>query len=369
MRILVLNVGSSSLKASLYEDGPRPVSNQQLNWTEPAEALNGVGKLLESLQDRAIDVVGHRVVHGGRAFRDSVRITPQVRAAIAKVTELAPEHNRLELRCIEIAERIFGSDVPQVAVFDTAFHATLPPDAYVYPGPYDWLDLGIRRYGFHGISHQYVSRRAAEVLGRLLQDLNLITCHLGNGCSLAAIRAGQSVDTTMGFTPLEGLMMGTRSGSVDPGIVIHLLRHGGHSPEEVDRLLNEGSGLKGVSGISGDMRKVLAAMAAGDNRARLAFDIYVHRLRAGIGSMLANLGALDAIVFTAGVGENSPEVRAAVCNGLRHFGLELDESRNTSGNGDRDITAPESAARILVIRTEEDWEIARECRRLLTDQV
>jgi acetate kinase len=304
------------------------------------------------------------VVHGGRAFRESTRITPEVRAGIAQMASFAPEHNRLELEAIECMERILGPDAVQVAVFDTAFHATLPKPAYVYPGPYEWLAQGIRRYGFHGISHQYTSRRAAAILGKDLASLRMITCHLGNGCSLAAIRDGASIDTTMGFTPLEGLMMGTRSGTIDPGIIIHLVRHLGLSAEALDRVLNKESGLRGVSGVSGDMRAVMAAIDRGDARAQLAFDVYVHRLRAEIGAMLASLGGLDVLVFTAGVGENSPQVRAQAVEAFAFMGVKLDAAKNAQSPPDADIAAPDSAVRVLVVHTQEEWEIARESFRV-----
>jgi acetate kinase len=311
-----------------------------------------------------IEVAGHRVVHGGRAFRESTRITPEVRAGIARMASFAPEHNRLELEAMEAMDRILGPKVAQVAVFDTAFHASLPPPAYVYPGPYEWLDQGIRRYGFHGISHQYTSRRAAEILGGL-PPLRMITCHLGNGCSLAAIREGVSIDTTMGFTPLEGLMMGTRSGTIDPGIVIHLVRHLGYRAEELDRVLNKESGLRGVSGLSGDMRAVLEAMARGDQRAQLAFDIYAHRLCAEIGSMIASLGGLDVLVFTAGVGENCPPLRARIAETFAFLGLKLDDAKNCASPVDADIASPDSAVRVLVVKTQEEWEIAKESYRVV----
>ena len=267
---------------------------------------------------------------------------------------------RHNLEGIEALEKILPN-VPQVAVFDTAFHAQLPPAAFVYPGPYEWLENGIRRYGFHGISHQYCARRAAQLLNRDLTHLRLISCHLGNGCSLAAIRGGVSVDTTMGFTPLDGLMMGSRSGAIDPGIIIHLLKGGDLTSEKLDNILNRNSGLKGISGLSSDMRQIGDAIAQGNERAQLALDIYIHRLRAGIGAMLASLGGLDALIFTAGVGENSPVVRAAACEAFGFIGLKLDGEKNQHSPVDEDIAAVDSGARVLVIHTQENWEIAREC--------
>jgi acetate kinase len=264
---------------------------------------------------------------------------------------------------MEIIEKRLGA-IPQVAVFDTGFHRRMPQAATVYPGPYQWFENGIHRYGFHGINHQYCAARAAQLLGRELNSLKLVTCHLGNGCSLAAIREGHSIDTTMGFTPLEGLMMGTRSGSIDPGILTYLMRENQLQPQDIDDVLNKQSGLLGISGISGDMREILASMKQGHLRAKLAFDIYVHRVRAGIGAMVAVLGGTDALVFTAGVGENSAEVRAAACKGLSFLGLKLDEAGNVQGLPDQDIATPDSAVRVLIIRAQEDWAIARECWRI-----
>jgi acetate kinase len=353
MRILALNGGSSTFKAAVFED-LREI------WTRHT------GRDIDHLLDGVppVDAVGHRIVHGGRSFQLSVRITPAVRAEIARLSSFAPEHNLLEVEGIDIATRILGADIPQVAVFDTAFHTTMPPEAYIYPGPYAWLAEGIRRYGFHGISHQYVSRRAAEMLGT---PARMVTCHLGNGCSLAAIRDGKSVDTTMGFTPLEGLMMGTRSGSVDPGVLIHLVRHCDYTAEDLDRILNRESGLIGISGLSADMREIEAAIESND-RARLAFDIFIHRLCAGIASMTASAGGVDAIVFIAGIGENSAAVRAAACARLAWLGVAIDESANAA-KGDRDIATPASRVRVLVINTQEEREIAREVQTVLAASV
>jgi acetate kinase len=291
-------------------------------------------------------------------------LTHEVRDAISKQVEFAPAHNRFELEAIATVDQVVGPAVRQVAVFDTGFHATLPPAAYVYPGPYGWLQEGVRRFGFHGISHQYASRRAAQLLGRDPASMRVITCHLGSGASLAAIRDGKSVDTTMGFTPLEGLMMGTRSGSVDPGIIIYLLRHAGYSADQLDNLLNKQSGLRGISGISDDMRDIQEAIAAGNERAKLAFDMYAHRLCREIGGMLVTLGGLDVLVFTGGVGENSGPIREAACNQLAFLGLKLDTAKNAGSPVDENIAVPESAIPVLVIHAEEDWEIARECYRL-----
>jgi acetate kinase len=350
MRILALNGGSSSFKAAVFEGGGLREIWTRHGGVEVAPLLEGVPP---------VDAVGHRIVHGGRSFQQSTRITPEVKAEIARLSSFAPEHNLREVEGIETAVRVFGDAIPQVAVFDTAFHSTMPEEAYVYPGPYSWLGEGIRRYGFHGISHQYVSRRGAEILGKPLEPLRMVTCHLGGGCSLAAVRDGRSVDTTMGFTPLEGLMMGTRSGSVDPGVLIHLVRHCGYTAEDLDRILNRESGLKGVSGISGDMREVEAAMRAGNDRARLAFEVFVHRLCGGVAAMAASAGGLDALVFTAGIGENSAAVRSAACGRLGWLGVSVDEARN-EGEGDRAI-----GEKVVVVKTQEEREIAREVAGIL----
>jgi len=400
MKILVLNSGSSSQKSCLYEvgdslpDDPPPCLWQaKIEWRgefADAEIKSGQGsaqtirlkissrvhaveQMLDSMwkgESKAvsalseIDAVGHRVVHGGPKFEEPVVITPEVKSAIANVSAFAPLHNRAELEGMETIEKLLGKNVPQVAVFDTGFHKTMPLSAAVYPGPYDWFEAGIRRYGFHGINHKYCARRAAHLLRREAEPLRLVSCHLGNGCSLAAIRNGKSVDTTMGFTPLEGLMMGTRSGSVDPGILTYLMRQQHLSGEQLDELLNQHSGLLGISGISGDMREILQAIKSGHQRAKLAFDMYVHRLQSGIGAMIAVLGGIDALIFTAGVGENSPEVRAAACDNLRYAGVEIDPQKNAQSIPDCDISSAASPVRVLVIRAQEDWEIARDCWKL-----
>jgi len=307
--------------------------------------------------------VGHRVVHGGPHFGDPVLITDEVRAAIDSVSAFAPLHIRSEVEGIKIVENLLGA-VPQVAVFDTGFHRQMPQSASIYPGPYEWFESGIRRYGFHGINHQYCADRAAQMLGAVARDLKIVSCHLGNGCSVTAIREGRSIDTTMGFTPLEGLMMGTRSGSVDPGILIYLLRQGQMDGQGIDEVLNQKSGLLGISGLSSDMRDILAGIQQGHERAKLAFEIYMHRMRAAIGGMAAVLGGMDVLVFTAGVGENSAEVRAAACRGLEFLGVRIDNGKNARPTLDQDVSAPDSQVRVLVIRAEEDWAIAKECWRL-----
>jgi len=399
MKILTLNSGSSSQKTCLYEigealpaDPPACLWEGRIEWdgadavamiknwrgvtqkervkvSSRAQAVEHLliavwgGRTQALVSASEIAVVGHRVVHGGPRYEEPVLITPEVKSAIAAASEFAPLHTGAELEGMEIVQKLLGP-IPQVAVFDTGFHRNMPLSAAVYPGPYEWFESGIRRYGFHGINHQYCATRAAKLLRRDLAFLKLVTCHLGNGCSLAAISEGRSIDTTMGFTPLEGLMMGSRSGSVDPGILTYLMRQGRLQAHEIDEMLNKKSGLLGISGISGDMREILAAMKQGHQRARLAFDIYAHRLQAGIGAMVAVLGGIDALVFTAGVGENSPEVRSAACGKLEFLGLKLDDAANAKVSADEDVATRDSRVRILVIRAQEEWAIAGECWKL-----
>jgi len=399
MKILVLNSGSSSQKACLYEIGeglpdqaPLPLWEGKIEWCgeratitvknskgitfkeelqfssrEQAmrhllrTAFEGTASVIASAAE--VDAVGHRVVHGGPHFEHPVVITDQVREAIESSSAFAPLHIRAELEGMKLVGDLLGS-ITQVAVFDTGFHHQMPLSAAVYPGPYEWFEAGIRRYGFHGINHQYCAEQAARMLGENVKALKIVSCHLGNGCSVTAIREGRSVDTTMGFTPLEGLMMGTRSGSVDPGILTYLMRRDRLGAQDIDELLNKKSGLLGVSGVSSDMRDILHSVRQGHQRAQLAFEIYVHRLQAAIGGMAAVLGGMDVLVFTAGVGENAAEVRSAACRGLEFLGLGLNEQANTRPYLDQDIASPESKVRVLVIRAGEDWAIAKECWNL-----
>jgi acetate kinase len=392
MQLLVCNTGSSSLKFSLFEaeaecllaEGGvdwsatptrlvvrapgRPEVREELPLRHHADALvrvldvlrSGPEPSLEALGD--IQGVGHRVVHGGERYTRAALITPEVKQAIAALSELAPLHNPASLEGIATVEHVLPS-APQVAVFDTAFHATLSETARTYPVPRQWRrDWGIRRYGFHGLSHAYCAARAAEMLGR--EHARLIIAHLGNGASVAAVRDGVCVDTSMGFTPLAGLMMGTRCGSIDPGILLYLLRRKGLDAEELDDALHHASGLLGISGISSDMRDVLAA-APHVADARLAVDVYVHRVRKTIGAMASTLGGVDALVFTAGVGENAAEIRASVCESLGYLGLTLDRAANDACRPDADIASSSAAARVLVIATREDVTIVRETRKVL----
>jgi acetate kinase len=312
-----------------------------------------------------IAAVGHRVVHGG-PFTRSVRIGPEVRAEIVKLADVAPLHNPPSLAALAAAETELP-EAPQVAVFDTAFHATLSAEAFTYPVPEKWTrDWGLRRYGFHGLSYAYCTGRAAEMLQRPKDALRLVICHLGHGCSAAAVKGGRCVDTTMGFTPLEGLMMGTRSGSVDPGLLLHVMQHHGLTADQVETSLNRQSGLLGVSGLSGDMREVQAASQSGNERARLALAIYAHRVRQAVGALAVSMGGLDALVFTAGVGEHSAPVREAVCSGLECLNVFLDPERNAACRADADIARPTSRVRVLVIATREDVTLLNEVLRVLS---
>jgi acetate kinase len=322
---------------------------------------------LHTLDTSHSGVVGHRIVHGGNRFRTSTLIDDQVRDDLERLVELAPLHNTPALAGIRAIEDTLPG-IPQVAVFDTTFHRTLAPPEYVYPLPYEWYERwGLRRFGFHGLSHEYCAERAAALLGQEPAELTLVNCHLGSGCSLAAIEGGRSVATTMGFTPLEGLMMATRSGSVDPGLLLYLQQSRHMDAAGLEDILNHESGIKGITGRSGDMRDVLDARQKGDERAALAFDIYTLRIREGIGAMAAHLGGLDALSFTDGVGEHVPEVREAVLAPLEWLGIKLDRAANRAAHADVDVAATDSRVRVLIIHTREELMVAREAHRLLSE--
>jgi acetate kinase len=332
------------------------------------------GRLDETLLARAvhamqgIEAVGHRIVHGGMRYPASVRIDADVIRYLITITDLAPLHLPAALAGIASVRQLLPR-TPGVACFDTSFHSKMPPAASTYAVPAEWRQrYGIKRYGFHGFSHAYASRRGAEMLGRPLRELRIVTCHLGAGASLCAVRGGRSVDTTMGFTPLEGLVMATRSGNIDPGALLFMQRRFGLSEADLTDALDRYGGLLALGGTP-DMREILSRIAAGDEDAELAFDVYVHRLRGLIASMAAAMGGLDALVFTGGVGENSPDVRAAAVGGLRFLGLEIDAGWNASVARDSDISAAGATVPTLVIHAREDVEVAREVRKVLSSPV
>lgn len=399
MNILVINAGSSSLKFQLYNMMDESVlakgrverigMDSSILVHEPAgkaevheveeilEHTTAIRKVLSMLVHKEhgvlgsideIDAVGHRVVHGGESFSSSVLVNAEVRQEIKRLFDLAPLHNPAAMLGINAVEANMTS-IPQAAVFDTAFHQTMPAVSYLYPIPMVlYKKHKIRRYGFHGTSHSYVSERAAAFLGRPLEELKLVTCHIGNGASCTAVAGGKSLDTSMGMTPLEGLMMGTRSGDIDPAIVPYTMGKEELTLGEVNSMLNKHSGLLAISGIGSDMREITQAMEAGDRNAKLAFDMYEYRLRKYIGAYAAAMNGLDAVVFTAGVGENSAAVRAAVCRNLTFLGIEIDEDMNARREpGERYISKPDSRVKVLVIPTNEELMIARETHRLILE--
>lgn len=365
-RVLILNAGSSSLKWSVLDANTEQVLDDGTATWEGSEHGRHEAEMVGALKKvDDVDAIGHRVVHGGARFREAALIDQAVIDGIRELAELAPLHNPAALTGIEAASKALP-DLPQVAAFDTAFHATIPDAAAIYPLPWDWTEQwGLRRFGFHGLSVQYALRRATELLGR--QPARLVVAHLGSGCSATALLDGRSVDTSMGFTPLEGLMMGSRSGSVDPGLLLHLLANRGLDVAALDKGLNEQAGLLGVSGVSGDLRKVQAAADGGNERARLAIDVFVHRLVTTIGGLAATLGGLDALVFTGGIGEHSTTIRAAAVSNLAYLGASLEQRANEHASGDADISPPDSAARVLVVAAREDLSVLAEVKRVLSN--
>jgi acetate kinase len=407
MNLLVLNSGSGSHKCSLFclgNDLPveplEPVWKAVIMATSPGSAAQELSltvecegrdaerktlpadlsskKRVEYLLKRMeedkssilkgnpeIDAVGHRVVHGGTEFERAVVVDADVESVIQRLAVFAPLHNPVNLEGIQVAREILGSKVPQIAVFDTSFHHTLSDAASTYPGPFEWLVKGIRRYGFHGTSFRWASGQAARLLKRESDpDLRLIICHLGGGCSLAATIGGKSVDTTMGFTPMDGIAMCTRSGALDPGILLFLIRE---SPDvdNLEKTLDRESGLQGLSGLPGDTRILLPEAGKGNPRAKLAMDVFIHRLQAGIGQMMASLnGRPDAIVFTDAIGEDEPLVRSRACEPFKFIGVEVDPEKNATSPLDLDISLPNTPVRVLIVKSREDWQIVREGHEL-----
>lgn len=361
-RVLVLNTGSSSLKWTVLDADETILAGGSEDWVSD-DGPSRADQIRTALgRTEKFDVVGHRVVHGGTQFREAVVIDEQVRRELGRLSELDPEHMRASLAGIDAASAAFPA-APQVAVFDTAFHATLPEAAAGYGLPLEWTERwGLRRFGFHGLSVAYAVERARALLGEL--PSRLIVCHLGSGCSITAVENGRSVDTTMGFSPLEGLMMATRSGSVDPGLLFYLQEHCGIGVGELRETITSRSGLYGVSGVSGDLRQVLEAADGGSARARLAYERFVLSIRRALGAAAAVLGGVDAVVFTGGIGENSIEVRRDSASCLRFAGLALAEDADRSSNGDHDISSSGSRVRVIVVRSREDLAILKEVLRL-----
>ena len=362
MGILVVNAGSSSLKLRVLDDDA-VAGGADLPPPRNAADVDDLAAAIASLGP--VNAVGHRLVHGGTLFSGPVLIDAAVEEQIRSLTDLAPLHQPKSLAALDAVSAALPG-VPAVACFDTAFHATIPPAASTYALPSSWRQRwALRRYGFHGLSHAYASERAVSLLG-VTGGFRVVTCHLGAGASLAAVLDGKSVDTTMGFTPLEGLVMATRSGTVDPGLLLWLEEHAGLKPHELAETLESHSGLAGLAG-TGDMREVLERARSGDDSARLARDVYLHRLRGSIAAMAAAMNGLDALVFTGGVGENSAEIRARTMDGLGFLGVACDPVRNGAGSGDREIGTGTAQVRILVISAREDIQIARQVRLTLKD--
>jgi acetate kinase len=360
--ILVVNAGSSSLKLRVLDAADDLVASIDLPAPRGTADAGAIETALGALGP--VRAIGHRIVHGGTRYSGPVRLDAAVEANLRALTDLAPLHQPKSMAALAAVQAVLP-DVPAVACFDTAFHATMPAAATTYAIPPEWRKRwDLRKYGFHGLSHAYASRRAAGIVGRPLDELRIVTCHLGAGASLAAVRAGRSTDTTMGFTPLDGLVMATRSGSIDPGLVLWLAEHAGMPTEELAATLEHRSGLLGLAGTA-DMRAILAAEAAGDEAAILAIGVYLHRLRASIAAMVAALGGLDVLVFTGGVGERAPSIRERVAVDLAYLGVAVDPTANAAAEADVDIGAPEARVRTLVVTAREDLEIAREVRATL----
>ena len=396
MKILVINCGSSSLKYQLIDmtteeslaqglverigiDGS--ILTQKVQGKDKyiieqkmENHKDAISLVLKALVDKdhgviasmdEISAVGHRVVHGGEKYAKSVLINAEVKKSIEECYKLAPLHNPANMIGIEACEELMPN-TPMVAVFDTAFHQTMPKEAFLYALPYElYENNAIRKYGFHGTSHLYVSNKVAEVMGRDIKDLKIVTCHLGNGASLCAVKNGVSVDTTMGFTPLDGIVMGTRSGSIDPAITLYLMNELNYSADQVNEILNKKSGVLGISGVSSDFRDIETAAKEGNERAQLALDIYHYRIRTQIGAYAAAMGGVDAIVFTAGVGENGPETREACLSGLEFLGVKVDKEKNNVRGKVREISTDDSTVKAFIIPTNEELVIARDTKKLI----
>lgn len=396
MKILVVNCGSSSLKYQLFDmngevmlakglcerigvdghfkgktkDGKEVENNNILNnhteaFMEVKKALTeGETKVIDSLDE--IDAIGHRIVQGGALFNDSVLVTDEVKKGIESLIDLAPLHNAAHLQGINACQEVFGKDKPEVVVFDNAFHSTMPPKAFLFPLPYEYYEkYKVRRYGFHGTSHRYVSNRLSEIWGQSLEGKKVIVAHIGNGSSLSAIKDGKVIDTTMGITPLDGFIMGSRCGGVDPSAITYIQAKEGLTPSETDQMMNKKSGLLGISGVSSDMRDVEVAASEGNERAQLALDILEYQVTKYIGGFIAALGGVDAICFTAGVGENGPEFRSHICKNLEYIGVKIDEDANNCRGKEVKISTPDSKVEVYIIPTNEELMIARDTKDIV----
>ena len=398
MKVLVINCGSSSLKYQLFDmdtesmiakgncerigvdgkiggstaDGRKfeyevEFANHTAAFLEVKKVLTeGDAKVLESLDE--ISAIGHRVVQGGALFNESVLVTDEVIEGIRGLCDLAPLHNPAHIQGIEACRSVFGTELPQVVVFDNAFHSTMPPEAYIFPIPYEYYEkYQVRRYGFHGTSHRFVSARCAEVMGKDIKDLKIVTCHLGNGSSITAVKGGKCIDTSMGLTPLDGFIMGTRCGAVDPSVITYLQQKEGWTPAETDAILNKKSGVLGISGVGSDDRDVSAAEAQGNERAHLARSIQKYQVRKLIGSYVAAMDGVDAIVFTGGIGENTFDLRADVCKNLSYLGIEFDDAANEimRRGKEGEISTANSKVKVFVLPTNEELVIARDTKAIV----
>ena len=398
MKVLVINCGSSSLKYQLFDmdtesmiakgncerigvdgkiggstaDGRKfeynvDFANHTAAFLEVKKVLTeGDCKVLESLDE--ISAIGHRVVQGGALFNESVLVTDEVIEGIRSLCDLAPLHNPAHIQGIEACRSVFGTELPQVVVFDNAFHSTMPPEAYIFPVPYEYYEkYQVRRYGFHGTSHRFVSARCAEVMGKDIKDLKIVTCHLGNGSSITAVKGGKCIDTSMGLTPLDGFIMGTRCGAVDPSVITYLQQKEGWTPAETDTILNKKSGVLGISGVGSDDRDVSAAEAEGNERAHLARSIQKYQVRKLIGSYVAAMDGVDAIVFTGGIGENTFDLRADVCKNLSYLGIEFDDAANEimRRGKEGEISTANSKVKVYVLPTNEELVIARDTKAIV----
>jgi acetate kinase len=396
MKVLVLNCGSSSVKYQVFDmkdesvlakglaeriglDGSRIIYQRGLESKKVFEiplpthrkAIEEIFKLLVDKNDGILNsldeigAVGHRVVHGGESFFEATLVTPEAYKRLKECENLAPLHNPYNIQGVEACTSLIP-EAPQVLVFDTAFHQTMPKEAYIYALPYEWYEkYRIRRYGFHGTSHYYVSRRVAQLIGKPVEDLKIISCHLGNGASITAIKNGKSIDTSMGYTPLEGLVMGTRCGDIDPAIPLIMMEKENISPKEMDNILNKKSGILGISGVSSDFRDVGEAAEKGNERALLALKVFAYRIKKYIGAYYAILGGLDALIFTAGVGERGPLERSLICEGLEHLGIKIDPEKNKVKGEELKISTPDSKVEVWVIPTNEELMIARETVKIV----